>query len=156
MPYSNNTALPSGVKDALPSAAQSIFRRAFNATESSHSDYSEERLFRIAWGAVKNAGYKKTGEKWVKESFSVSAKVIDKSWSNGVYTLSSLIPRDEINEEQIFEHYWEAESPYIVSGISKTPHGYLFEFILMKENMIYEVDEPIKICVKMSLTLDSV
>jgi cation transport regulator len=152
MPYSNNDSLPDGVKNALPSAAQTIFRRAFNATQSSHSDYSEERLFRIAWGAVKNAGYKKSGDKWIKESFELIAKVIDNSWSNGVYTLSALVPKDEIDKAHMYESHWEVESPYIMSGVSETPNGYLFEFILMREN--YNNEEHSKIGMKMSLTLD--
>lgn len=65
MPYSNNSELPESVKDSLPSAAQTIFRKAFNSAE---KENSEESAFKIAWSAVKKAGYKKKGDEWVKES----------------------------------------------------------------------------------------
>ena len=64
MPYSKNAELPENVK-VLPSAAQTIFRKAFNEAE---KQYEEERSFNVAWAAVKKAGYKKEGDEWVKES----------------------------------------------------------------------------------------
>lgn len=65
MPYSAISQLPPGVKDALPEAAQKIFLSAFDAAFSEH--HNEEKAFKIAWGAVKNAGYKKDKEgNWVK------------------------------------------------------------------------------------------
>jgi cation transport regulator len=65
-PYSNNDQLPPSVKDALPIHAQDIFRNAFNSAYASGK--SEEVCFKIAWAAVKNAGYKKNKDgKWVKE-----------------------------------------------------------------------------------------
>ena len=68
MPYANNEALPDAIKTALPSAAQSIFRTAFNSAEKQFPG-DEERANKIAWGAVKNAGYEKqTDGKWVKVS----------------------------------------------------------------------------------------
>jgi len=65
-PYSNNSELPSSVKDALPEHAQTIFRSAWM---SAYKDgKSEEVCFKIAWAAVKNAGYKKNKDgKWTKE-----------------------------------------------------------------------------------------
>ena len=65
-PYSNNDQLPPSVKDALPEHAQDIFRNAFNSAYGSGK--SEEVCFKIAWAAVKNAGYKKNKDgKWVKK-----------------------------------------------------------------------------------------
>ena len=65
-PYSKNSDLPSSVKDALPDHAQTIFRSAWM---SAYKDgKSEEVCFKIAWAAVKNAGYKKNKDgKWTKE-----------------------------------------------------------------------------------------
>ena len=60
MPYARNSDLPLGVRNALPDAAQTIFRRAFNSQEK--DGLSEERSFRSAWGAVRNAGYRPGGE----------------------------------------------------------------------------------------------
>ena len=62
MPYDSIKSLPKSVK-VLPKHAQEIFRKAFN---NSIEKYGEERAFKIAWGAVKNAGYEKRGDVWVK------------------------------------------------------------------------------------------
>lgn len=65
MPYSLISELPSSVKDALPSGAEHIFLRAFDAAFAQYHD--EERSMKIAWGAVKNAGFHKNAEgNWVK------------------------------------------------------------------------------------------
>jgi cation transport regulator len=65
-PYSKNSDLPSSVKDALPDHAQTIFRSAWMSAFKDGK--SEEVCFKIAWAAVKNAGYKKIGDKWVKKA----------------------------------------------------------------------------------------
>jgi cation transport regulator len=67
MPYSKNDELPDNVKGVLPSAAQTVFRKAFNSAEKEYD--SEETAIKVAWAAVKKAGYKKKGDEWVKESF---------------------------------------------------------------------------------------
>ena len=71
MPYMNNDALPDGVKNVLPSSAQSIFRNAFNSVSAKGA--TEESANKQAWAAVKNAGYKKDGEsgKWKLEKSDV-------------------------------------------------------------------------------------
>ena len=51
MPYKSNADLPQGVKTALPAAAQTIFRNAFNAMMAKTPDLSEARMFKQAWGA---------------------------------------------------------------------------------------------------------
>lgn len=66
MPYSSNDKLPDAVKTALPSAAQSIFRRTFNSASEGGAD--EESAMKQAWGAVKNAGYRKRDGKWMKKT----------------------------------------------------------------------------------------
>jgi cation transport regulator len=63
MPYKINKDLPSAVKNVLPSAAQTIFRKAFN---NAHEHYrSEVRAFKVAWAAVKRQ-YEKREGKWTK------------------------------------------------------------------------------------------
>tara|TARA_Y100000310_G_scaffold334624_1_gene414813 strand:- start:130 stop:321 length:192 start_codon:yes stop_codon:yes gene_type:complete len=63
MPYSKNSQLPDAVKDNLPARAQTIFRKAFNASYS----YGEVRAFKIAWSAVKKSYRKSASGKWVKK-----------------------------------------------------------------------------------------
>lgn len=62
MPYRSNQELPEQIK-GLPSAAQTIWRKVFNA---SVGEYGEERAFKIAWASIKKS-YKKVGDKWVKK-----------------------------------------------------------------------------------------
>lgn len=63
MPYAENAELPERVRDNLPEHAQSIYRESFN---SARGEYGETRAHKIAWGAVKNAGYRKRDGKWTK------------------------------------------------------------------------------------------
>jgi len=73
MPYNSNAELPKQVK-GLPSAAQTIWRKAFNA---SFEKYGEEKALRIAWTAVKNV-YRKKGDEWVKKSMLWDVVLADK------------------------------------------------------------------------------
>lgn len=57
MPYKSNADLPKEVRDALPEAAQSIFREVFNSTQKRGSDESSSAA--QSWAAVKTAGYGK-------------------------------------------------------------------------------------------------
>lgn len=68
MPYARNSELPTNVRSALPSEAQSVYRGAFNAAD---EKYPEARARRIAWGAVRNAGWKppKGDGKWTKKGY---------------------------------------------------------------------------------------
>lgn len=65
MPYQNNSQLPEGVKNSLPAEAQTIWRNAFNSAIGQGK--SEEDAVKIAWGAVKSAGWSKDAQgNWVK------------------------------------------------------------------------------------------
>lgn len=66
MPYARNADLPAVVRNALPRAAQTIFRNVVNSALD--RDFSEERAFRQAWGALRNAGWRR-GDRgtWVKK-----------------------------------------------------------------------------------------
>lgn len=77
MPYTSINELPDGVKDNLPEHAQDIYKEAFNSayeqydkgkSSERHGDADpEETAHKVAWSAVKKAGYQK-GEngKWHK------------------------------------------------------------------------------------------
>jgi len=64
MPYARNSDLPKSIRDALPTEAQTIFRRIFNAALEQYKD--ESKAFAVAWAGLKNAGWEKRGDKWVK------------------------------------------------------------------------------------------
>lgn len=66
MPYKSTEDLPKQVQ-VLPEHAQKIFMRVFNSAVYEQK-MSEERAFKVAWGAVKNAGYMKRDDKWVRDS----------------------------------------------------------------------------------------
>jgi cation transport regulator len=66
MPYKTNQELPDSVKNSLPKAAQDVFRKAFNAALKEYND--EEKAVKVAWSAVKKAGFKKTDGQWTKEN----------------------------------------------------------------------------------------
>ena len=64
MPYTTVQELRPSVRNALPLNAQEVFRKAFNV---SWGKYDEATCFKIAWSAVKKAGYRKTVTgKWKK------------------------------------------------------------------------------------------
>jgi len=69
VPYATNHDLPPSVRNHLPAHAQDIFREAFNSAYESHGGEAdvEERSFRIAWAALKRAGYVKQGDHWVRD-----------------------------------------------------------------------------------------
>lgn len=73
MPYARNSDLPANVKNVLPGSAQSIWRNVFNSTEENGD--SENASRQQAWGAVKNAGYKRNADtgKWTK---------VNKAWGD--------------------------------------------------------------------------
>ncbi len=75
MPYTSINELPEGVRHVLPDHAQDIYKEAFN---NAYEEYKkpedrrdnadrEETAHRVAWSAVKKAGYKKgEDDKWHK------------------------------------------------------------------------------------------
>lgn len=65
MPYARNADLPSKVRNALPNAAQTIFRRAVSAALGTGKD--EEAAFKIAWAAVSRSFKPTEGGKWVNK-----------------------------------------------------------------------------------------
>src|SRR5437667_165335 len=77
MPYKTNAALPKGVKNHLPSSAQTTYRKAFNHAVDQYKKPSKRRggasisqdevAAKVAWSAVKK-GYRKSGDTWVKKA----------------------------------------------------------------------------------------
>lgn len=75
MPYERNAGLPESVRDNLPQAAQTIYRKAFNSAWDEYkeagkrrgSSSREETAHRIAWSAVKKS-YIKKGNRWIRKT----------------------------------------------------------------------------------------
>ena len=72
MPWPSNADMPASLRTALPDAALSIFREAFESEWSRTHD--ESKAMAAGWSAVKTAGYRKgPGTKWVHASGAVFA-----------------------------------------------------------------------------------
>ena len=67
MPYASINELPEGVRSVLPDHAQAIYKEAFNSAFEQYDESGERRgdasqeetAHKVAWSAVKKAGYKK-------------------------------------------------------------------------------------------------
>lgn len=67
MPYPNNRALPSAVRNNLPGGARSIFRNAFNFAYHGSCNGDDGCASAAGWAAIKRVGYKKDKQgKWVR------------------------------------------------------------------------------------------
>lgn len=73
MPYGSINELPVSVRHVLPDHAQAIYKEAFNHAYQEYANPAERRddadreetSHRVAWSAVKKAGYKKGhDDKW--------------------------------------------------------------------------------------------
>ncbi len=67
MPYPTNDSLPDAVKSKLPPEAQEVWRNAFNEALKQTPD-DEGKATTMAWTAVKDAGWIKEDDKWVKHT----------------------------------------------------------------------------------------
>lgn len=76
MPYKTTNELPGSVKNVLPNHAQDIYKEAFNSAYDQYDSPEERRggadreetAHRVAWSAVKKAGYEKgSDDKWHKK-----------------------------------------------------------------------------------------
>ena len=67
MPYPKNSDLPKSVRDALPEAAQVIYRNAHNSAGKLYGYKNEVRLSKIAWAAVKRDYEQDKDKKWVEK-----------------------------------------------------------------------------------------
>lgn len=77
MPYKTNRDLPDSVKNHLPSAAQDIYREAFNHAHDEYKDKNkrrdpeeslEEISHKVAWSAVKKKYKKGEDGNWHRQS----------------------------------------------------------------------------------------
>lgn len=67
MPYKSTNELPDSVQGVLPSHAQDVYKEAFNSAYDQYDKPEqrrgeadrEETAHRVAWSAVKKAGYEK-------------------------------------------------------------------------------------------------
>jgi cation transport regulator len=75
MPYTSINELAESVRNVLPKHAQEIYKEAFNSaydqydqpSERRGDDDREETAHKVAWSAVKKAGYSKGDDnKWHK------------------------------------------------------------------------------------------
>ena len=73
MPYKTINELPDSVQGALPKHAQEIYKEAFNSALEQYAspqdrrgdESREETAHKVAWSAVKKAGYNKgDDDKW--------------------------------------------------------------------------------------------
>jgi cation transport regulator ChaB len=65
MPYSSNQELPKGVKENLPSEAQSTWRKIFNSAYDQY--HADDKAAATAWAGLKRAGWKQDKEgNWSK------------------------------------------------------------------------------------------
>lgn len=85
MPYKTIAQLPKGVKNNLPKHAKRIYKEAYNSAWEQY-DQDEERAHRVAWSAVKKAGYQKApmaiGRSWTKVRLAASAGCA-RNWGRG-------------------------------------------------------------------------
>lgn len=77
MPYKTINELPDSVSNVLPKHAQDIYKEAFNSAYDQYDSPEERRgdadqeetAHRVAWSAVKKAGYSKGDDgKWHKDN----------------------------------------------------------------------------------------
>lgn len=77
MPYTSTNDLPDSVKNHLPAHAQEVFKEAYNNAWEEYKkpndrrgdDSHEETVMKVAWSAVKKAGYEKSDDgQWHKAS----------------------------------------------------------------------------------------
>lgn len=68
MPFADNSELPKGVRDNLPTGAQDIWRGAFNGAYSGTCKKDDTCASKIAWYAVEKKYKKNADGKWVKKA----------------------------------------------------------------------------------------
>lgn len=66
MPYKRNADLPKSVKDALPSGAETMYRKAYNSADKQYD--TEKTAHQVAWSAVKREYKKNNKGNWVKKN----------------------------------------------------------------------------------------
>jgi len=76
MPYESINELPESVRNVLPEHALNVYKEAFNSAYDEYAKPNERRgdadreetAHKVAWAAVKKAGYEKSeGGGWLKK-----------------------------------------------------------------------------------------
>jgi cation transport regulator ChaB len=75
VPYDSIDALPDAVKGALPAEAQRIWLAAYNSAYKTYNG-DEQKSAATAWQAVKNAGWSKEGDRWVKKTAAAEPRTV--------------------------------------------------------------------------------
>ncbi len=112
MPYARNADLPEPVRNALPTAAQSIYRAAFNAALTTYNG-DESKAAAVAWSAVKKAGYSKSASgQWTLSEKGVGTMPV----GNERLFVNALEPR-AVTSEQTEDGKWRVKGlPLIHPG----------------------------------------
>ena len=100
LPYSSNADLPENVQ-GLPAEAKDTWRKIFN---SAYEQYENDgKAAATAWAGLKNAGWAKEGEKWVKKNW------VLKSDKKQRYTLGIVYEPNEVDAQNDFSTAEEIE-----------------------------------------------
>jgi cation transport regulator len=101
MPYSKNSELPTAVKDNLPEAAQTIWRKVANSAEDQYDE--DSKIAATAWAAVKQKYKKNEDGEWVAKIQYV------KKDAKARYTLGIVYEPDELDTDNEFSTADEIE-----------------------------------------------
>jgi len=107
MPYSSNADLPLSVRNALPLAAQTIWRTIFNAAEKQYPK-DDAKAFATAWAGLKGAGWAKdTDGTWHKTARIVKVNESQRYTLGVVYEPNTLDAQGEwASAEEIEQAAW--------------------------------------------------
>ena len=130
MPYDTISDLPDTVKESLPAEAAEIWMSAYNSAEK--AGRSEAERARIAWGAVKAAGWEKQEDgSWVKkeaqkeelEHFYQMAKGVFPGWLMEIINKAARLYQDRKDKgsRQVQADQIEKQSvkKHLITGILK-------------------------------------
>lgn len=129
MPYSTLAELPKNVK-TLPTKAQRIWRAAFNSAVSRYND--EERAFKIAWGAVSNAGYTRKMV-WVEPEEEITLEMLDEAIEKSITEFEA--------EQETFKLQKIDQTNHLVFGWASVAIDNEGNQVVDKQNDIIELDE---------------
>lgn len=114
MPYESNKDLPDSIKNSLPADAQDIWRNAFNSGIKQFPG-NEEKANKIAWGAVKNAGWEKDeSDNWKKMNSELKDIEI---FSTGIHKGIKFVEKDL---DEIVRNFYELKE--FIKPVLKIAH----------------------------------
>lgn len=106
MPFNSNQELPAGVRNSLPTEAQTVWRKVFNSAKAQGK--ADDEAAKIAWSAVENGWKKNEQGEWVKKVSFIS-KNDEKRYTLGIVYEPGVIDLqdDFTTEEEIEKACWE-------------------------------------------------